>query len=567
MTWNRQRPTRQIAWSPRRRGLAGRPLALGPSRQRPTLRACACALVALSLAVASAFAQDRTALVVANFDYGEHQFAPVEAQASAVAEALRREGFRVNLAKNVPLKELKRLVEQFAQSTVTRGTAVFYFAGLSGQYQTYSTQGVWRNHLQGAGTPADPRRPERDSLALPEVVQLLAKHSTSTTNLVVLDSPGANPFLAEREEHPAGFAPLDGEQLPADVEIILSHQPNTAHSESSPFAAAFVEQLPRGRRSLGKLLAAVVDQVRQKTGGKQLPTGANNKALQTAAWKLAAERDFLDSDSVREGEHPGQQWVNSAGMVFCWCPPGKFVMGNQQLGRDGFEDAVPVEVAVTSGFWMGKYEVTQAEGLRCKQSYQSSFPGKHLPQHAIQQGQVSKILAALNDAERKAGGLPEGWEYALPSEAQWEYACRAATTTRYSYGDDASQLYRYANYADKRLLADDGALQFADARFDDGVGRSLAVVGSYLPNPWGLHDMHGNVAEWCADRYLPQLVGGADPLVDQKNKAAAPAGIIRGGAWCSVAKYCESGFRNYEYAGGNAKKRDFIGFRLVLTRK
>jgi formylglycine-generating enzyme required for sulfatase activity len=107
-------------------------------------------------------------------------------------------------------------------------------------------------------------------------------------------------------------------------------------------------------------------------------------------------------------------------------------------------------------------------------------------------------------------------------------------------------------------------MQFADARFDDAVGKALALVGSYEPNAWGLHDMHGNVAEWCADRYLSELLGGVNPLVDGKNKQATGDGVIRGGSWCSTPVYCEAGFRN---AGVGNKERDFIGFRIVLRKK
>lgn len=288
-----------------------------------------------------------------------------------------------------------------------------------------------------------------------------------------------------------------------------------------------------------------------------------------AATTFAQDRTTtLESKEPRDGEQAGQLWANASGIEFCWCPPGKFVMGNPDSGRAEFHDAKPVEVTFSKGYWLGKYEVTQeqAEQLRAT-SGRYSFVNKRFPVHNIQQNQTEKFLKALNEAERKAGRLTDEWEYALPTEAQWEYACRAGTTTRYSFGDDERQLHRFANYADKRLLADDGALQFADSRSDDGVGKTLAAVGSYLPNAWGLHDMHGNVAEWCADRYLPQLPGGENPRIDEKNKEAAPAGIIRGGSWSSTASYCEAGFRNLEYAGGNSKSRDFIGFRVVLRKK
>ncbi len=550
-------------------------------------------LIALFAAVASA--QDRTALVVANFDYGEHQLSHVKTESAAVSEALRREGFRVTLAENVPVKELKNTVEQFARSTVTRGVAVLYFAGFGGQYQTYNSKGAWWNHLQGAGKPADPRSPERESLALADVVKLLADHSSAGANFLVVDAARPNPFLAERENQPGGLAAVEATELADDMLVLMAAQPGSTAgelNEPSKLAAALAKHLSQGRESIGKMLEAVGNDVEQQSGGKQKPwfvvgqaslavdSGTGKSARPTiASWPAFDNRTFLDSEQPREGSHPGQQWTNASGMVFCWCPPGKFTMGvgqasslsaaerkdERQTGSLSYEDAAPVEVTLTNGFWMAKYEAAQIEGQRAGWGpYPSITKHKLAPMHNLSHENPKKFLDMLTKAEQKAGRLPGDWEYALPTEAEWEYACRAGSTTRFSFGDDADQLHQFANYADKSLLADDGAMQFADGRFDDGMGKSLAPVGSYQPNAWGLHDMHGNVAEWCADRYLPRLLGGVNPLVDQKIKEASADGVIRGGAWCSTAEYCASAFRNSEFAG---KQRDHIGFRLVLRKK
>jgi formylglycine-generating enzyme required for sulfatase activity len=445
--------------------------------------------------------------------------------------------------------------------------AVLYFAGLGGQFQTGSSNGAWWNHVQGSGKPQDLRSPERESVPLQDIIKLFGDHSACTCNLVILDAAGTNPFLAGRTNQPIGLAAVQVTDLPSDVGVLLAAQPNVSMEQPSQLAATFVKHLSRGRVSVDNMLAALIDDVKQQSGGKQIPTATTGKLAAIASWQPGAL--YLDAPLARDVERPGQHWINSAGMVFCWCPPGQFVMGKvAQEGQADFEDAKPVEVKLTSGFWIGKFEVTQLEAERLKAGAgRYPFPGKHYPLHMVQQGQTSKLISALNDQERKAGRLPDGWEYALPTEAEWEYACRAGTTTRYAFGDDESQLCRHGNYADRSLLESDGAMQFADARFSDGFGKALAPIGSYQPNAWGLHDMHGNVAEWCFDRYLPRLPGGDNPRIDEKNKDALPAGIIRGGSWCSTAEYCESAFRNSEFSGGNAKGRDYIGFRLVLSKK
>jgi formylglycine-generating enzyme required for sulfatase activity len=532
-----------------------------PFRQNFWLTALLLATAIPSIAVA----QDRTALVIANFDYGEHQLAQVKADVAAVGEALRREEFRVTVAENVPVKDLKSTVEQFARGTVTNGVAVLYFAGLGGQYPTNNSSGAKWTHLQGAGKPTDPRSPERESWALAELVKLLADNSSARANFIVIDAARANPFLAERQNHPPGLAAIPQAELAEDVLVLMPAQPGMSAggvNDSSLLAAALAKHLSQGRQSVEKMLDAVVKEVEQQSGGKQKPWFAAGQGVKSLAWPPLGTRSFVVYEQPRDGERPGQEWINGNGMVFCWCPPGKFMMGDP---NSAFDDAKPIEVSLTKGFWMAKYEAAQIEGQRVGGGpYPTITKHKLAPMHNLSHDNPKKFLEMLTKAEQKAGRLPGDWEYAVPTEAEWEYACRAGTTTRFSFGDDAKQLHLFANFADKRLLADDGSMQFAEARFDDGVGKALAPVGRYQPNAWGLHDMHGNVAEWCADRYLPKLVGGVNPLVDGKIKEATGDGVVRGGAWCSTPSYCEAAFRNSEFAG---KQRDYIGFRVVLRRK
>jgi formylglycine-generating enzyme required for sulfatase activity len=142
----------------------------------------------------------------------------------------------------------------------------------------------------------------------------------------------------------------------------------------------------------------------------------------------------------------------------------------------------------------------------------------------------------------KRDTLPDGYHYTLPTEAQWEYACRAGTTTRFYYGDDAgfNQLWRYAWY-------------------DDSSSSKTRPVGGKLPNGWGLYDMHGNVHEWCLDWY-GDYQGGS--VSDPQGPQSGTFRVRRGGGWEYIAGRCRSANRD-----GNSPSitHDYLGFRVALS--
>ncbi len=220
------------------------------------------------------------------------------------------------------------------------------------------------------------------------------------------------------------------------------------------------------------------------------------------------------------------------GLKFRWCPPGKFRMGSPRNEPERRPGENQVDVTLTKGFWMAEFEATQGDwkrimGGKLPGELTAELPdGDDYPVGNVNFAEVEAYCAKLTELARAAGELPGDWEIRLPTEAQWEYACRAGTTTATSFGDSLSS--KQANF-------------HGDKPYNGGeVGPSLgkaAKVGSYPANAWGLRDMHGNIYEWCRDWYHSRLPGGTDPdLYTAKSTATkSEHGDIsrsrRGGCW------------------------------------
>ncbi|MEZ4387808.1 MAG: formylglycine-generating enzyme family protein [Candidatus Krumholzibacteriia bacterium] len=144
--------------------------------------------------------------------------------------------------------------------------------------------------------------------------------------------------------------------------------------------------------------------------------------------------------------------------------------------------------------------------------------------------------------------------YRLPTEAEWEYASRAGTGSRFSFGDDPAQLHRYANFCDRSCPR-----AWRDSTQNDGQAFT-APVGCFEPNPWGLHDMHGNVWEWCWDWWAP-FAGEAQ--VDPLGPAVGDHRVEKGGCWEAGAGMCRNAYRHYVEPD---QKRSYLGFRVVRTQ-
>ena len=243
-------------------------------------------------------------------------------------------------------------------------------------------------------------------------------------------------------------------------------------------------------------------------------------------------------------------------------PAGTFTMGcpSDERGRYDYYDWLPHEVTLTRGFYLGKYEVTQAqwEAVLGSNPASGAGVGDDYPVHTVSWNDCQTFVETLN-------GMGLG-TFRLPTEAEWEYACRAGTDARFSFGDAlecADELDRYER--DSYCSIMDEYVWWRGNNTYGGEQDGPKEVGRKLPNPWGLHNMHGNLWEWCSDWWdspsdwwEPPYTRG--PQVDPQGPSTGVHRATRGGGYYGNARNCRSAFRSYRLPD---ERYTYLGVRLV----
>ena len=228
--------------------------------------------------------------------------------------------------------------------------------------------------------------------------------------------------------------------------------------------------------------------------------------------------------------------------LFRWCEPGTFLMGSPEDEPERRDDETQHRVTLTRGFWIAETPVTQALWEIFMGDNPSYFKGAELPVENISWDDAQRFINKLN-------GMKPELQLCLPTEAQWEYACRAGTTTPFSFGENITtdQLNYHGDYPYNNALKGE-------------YRRQTVEVKSLPPNAWGLYQMHGNVLEWCQDWYETQYP--TQPVTDPQGAASGSSRVLRGGPWFDYGSNCRSAYRNILGSDGSI---NLVGFRLALA--
>ena len=277
-------------------------------------------------------------------------------------------------------------------------------------------------------------------------------------------------------------------------------------------------------------------------------------SLAAATLLLILGMFFFHSSHSTAQQSSIDSFTNSIGIKFMLIPKGKFLMGSPKTDKDrNWVAESQHEVTISQNFQMGATEITQAQWQKVMGNTPSFFGGDELPVENISWEESVAFCNRLSEMpeEKKAGR-----KYRLPTEAEWEYACRAGTATPFHFGSElnGSQANCNGNYPYPKIEG-----WFGTKNKGPYLQKS-SPIGKYRANAWGLYDMHGNVWEWCSDYWHDDYPSGS--VTDPIGPATGSARVIRGGGWDCFAMQCRSARRSWDHPSNRNRA---VGFRLALS--
>lgn len=494
------------------------------------------------------------ALVVGISDYTSWPMLPgAKGDVEKVSRALEKNGFQVVRKVNLDHTELETAFRDFIlqYGLARENRLLFYFAGhgytLKNTYDP-NDRTRWTGVIVARDAPLpttdDPTREFREKTLPIERFASMAREIQSRHALFIFDScfsgaRGFSTFLPNADDLVQGITLKTAEYVRQFISSGSADQPVL---DDSPFRKHFI-------------LALEGEADRNRDGfvtGSELGVFLQDKVVGETAKQQTPQSGKINDPNLNKGEflfplasptaaacvetspraNPPPPVTNSFGMEFLAVPAAEFRMG----ADGGPASRSSHQVTISQPFYIGKYEVTQAQWTAVMGNNPSRFTGDpRLPVENVSWNDVHAFLRQLNMREGTA-------RYRLPTEAEWEHASRSCVATTYPFGDDASQLARYA---------------WAETN----AGGRTHAVGQLLPNRWGLHDMLGNVWEWCQDWY------GEYPVTAVTNPQGAPEGVFRvyrGCGWLrgESSLYCHPATRH----GARPNfAHPSLGFRVVMT--
>ncbi|MDR1899744.1 MAG: SUMF1/EgtB/PvdO family nonheme iron enzyme [Treponema sp.] len=498
-------------------------------------------------AAAALSAQQKHALLIGNNNYPASigpLLNPV-ADVTAVAEKLRGLGYRVDFKTNLNLQQMSEAVEQYRRnlSASEANEGFFWYAG-------HGVQIDGQNYLVPLNADPASRSSLRFSSYSADRLLATLEEAGNRVNVVILDACRNAPQLAATRGS-RGLAVISS--TPPDMIVMYSTAAGQVAQDGdkgrrSPFTEAFLKNIDKPE-PLTLVLQDISSDTYRLSGNTQSPwlagTFRSNPRYSLKPPAAAAAAPAQTAPAPRPAVvRPAAAPERPAPEDLVRVPGGTFTMGSPPSEPGGDDDKVQHQVTV-SAFYMGKYEVTQKEYQALMGNNPSEFKGDTLPVERVSWFDAVKYCNARSlkeglDPAYTINGETVAWNrnaggYRLPTEAEWEYACRAGTTAPFYTGNSAD----------------------AAGWYKDNSGGKTHPAGQKQPNRWGLYDMHGNVHEWCWDWF------GAYSGAAQTDPAGAASGsyrVLRGGSWGSGAQYLRSANRG-DYTPSNRLNNS--GFRLV----
>jgi formylglycine-generating enzyme required for sulfatase activity len=526
----------------------------------------------------------RTALVIGNSKYEKGPLRNPANDARAMGNALKDLGFDVTLQFNLNLRQMDEAVRGFGQKIKDGGVGLFYFAGHGVQ-----VDGV--NYLAPVGARVEKEQDVKFEMLDIGKVTAEMEAAKNGLNILILDACRNNPFLRAFRSPNSGLAPINA---PSGTYIAFATAPGTTASDGEGENGLYTQELLTNLKQPGLRLEDVFIRtrvsVKKKSNDIQVPweNGALegvvilnlNGAADSTAVAVEGAKQFpkirysgIPLSALRSGkfttasvDEKGQVTKREAGpapfyledlggvkLEMVYIRGGIFQMGSPRAEPERDEDEIQHPVRVSS-FWMGRYEVTQAQWIavmgrlpECLAVSDNLDRGDDIPLTCIRWAEAQEFIAKLNELLK----LDKERGYSLPREAEWEYAARGGTTTPFPYGETIAP--GLENYNWETAYAK-GPTQKREREY-------LVKVGSFVANPFGLYDMLGNASEWCEDWLDEYPTASKGEQLDPTGPSEGDRHVVRGGDYGSSAFRCRPASR----AGILPAFRPSIsvGFRLV----